>query len=68
MEEELVSQGNYMTKNGSRASVWEWGKNALGVECWLGTVEGVGFCSWGKNGLDLSGDNRFDLVEKIQKP
>jgi len=59
-----VKVGNYVTRDGSHASVWEWGKDAEGTECWLGTVRGGGLNAWNKEGHDMSGTTEWDLVSK----
>jgi hypothetical protein len=54
--------GTYRTRDGSTAHVWEYGKNALGEDCWLGTVEGVGFGSWDSQGRDRAGSSSLDII------
>lgn len=61
-----VHTGHYQTVGGYSAYVWEYGKNLLKEDCWLGTVKGVGTVAWDNQGHTLGRDeedvSELDLV------
>ena len=59
-----IKAGNYFTRDGKRASVWELDK--VNQEHWNGTVEGRGLNSWDKEGRDLHGTSEWDLVSIVE--
>lgn len=61
-----IKEGSYLTRDGTHASVWAWGKNMLGEECWTGTVKGGGFNCWDTEGRDISGTTEWDLVALME--
>jgi hypothetical protein len=62
-----IQAGDYLTRDGTRASVYQWGKNGIGVECWVGTVQGGGYNCWSLTGEDLAGTREWDLVAPFPK-
>lgn len=61
-----IKPGSYTTRDGKKAYIYNIGKNMLEQECWVGTIEGIGFNTWDKDGKDLSGYSDLDLVEPLK--
>jgi hypothetical protein len=58
----IIEKGkSYQTRNGSRASIWEWDEKQ---SCWKGTVKGSGITQWHKDGRDFWGTTEWDIVSQ----